>query len=105
MKIKAAIALLFAATTAVAAGDFAWLKNEGGGKIIITEEPCPIKDTPKYAQKALGYDSKGNMMMGCWGRFKHDDSKILIYWQDSDKTKLYDIGDFTYEVGNNGTKL
>ena len=98
-------ASILALSTAANADDFGWMRNNAGGKIIITEEPCPIKELNKNSQKAMAYNQDGDIALGCWGRFKHDDSKILIYWQDSNETKIYDITDFTYEIKKNGTQL
>ena len=100
MKIFFCVALL-AVSTVANAEIFGYINNKGGGRIIITQNDCPIQELREYASAAHSYDKDGRMIHGCWGRYKHDKNKIIIYWEDDD-TQLYDIMDIHFEDKKNG---
>lgn len=102
------IAALLLASTAVQAEEFAWMYNSSGGKIFLTDKPCPIKNMRKKANEALGFTGNGETVTGCWGISKYDESKVMVYWTELDDTLLYNrdeliLGDT--EDGKSKTKL
>lgn len=94
-------ALIFALIASpVHAENLAWMENEAGGKIILTNEACVIKGKAySEARKIIAYsalvDNKGPNE-GCWGIYKHDDSLIYALWPSVKQTKLYRFDDFTW---------
>jgi hypothetical protein len=46
----------------VSAGILAEMPNNGGGKIVLLDTPCNIKDT----WTAYSYLSNGQSFLGCW---------------------------------------
>lgn len=72
MRHMSALALLFAATTASAAGMY---ENDTGGATILTESEPPMCHGLKFVQ---AHDKEGKPLhTGCW--FRHGQS-IVVLW-------------------------
>ena len=65
-------------------------QNEGGGQIVLTDEPCP---KIKNAYRIITYSDAGTIR-GCWGPFKYDQSRIVVLWEGDTSTRTYRIDQF-----------
>jgi hypothetical protein len=74
MKILIGIVLLVAGL-AVHAGPVAVAKNENGGFIVLTNEPCPGADLAMLAYTTDPADN--SVELGCW---MHLRGAVQIYW-------------------------
>ena len=105
MKKYALILTLIA--TSVQAEKLAWMDNEAGGKIVLTDEPCVLNsnnvpEARKIVAYSLSNDNKGPNE-GCWGIYKHDKELIYAIWPKANQTKLYRMDDFTWIPKSKGT--
>ena len=95
---KILVALLLIGTITNAKAEMvAWLGNQAGGKIVITDEVCvdPItKERYDVLKRAYNYDSSGGTSEGC---FFVEDETIMMVWVDAKgRTKArYPIVNFT----------
>lgn len=64
------------------AGTKAYTKNEGGGEIVLTDEPCESNDT---MLRAYMYTNTHYTEEGCW---RDDDRTIYTQW-DKQGEKRY----------------
>lgn len=85
-KVICAVALSFFATFA-SAGPLAYLNNESGGQIIITDDKCP----DGKGLRALATSPKGDFIEGCWGFL---DGKVVVIYSDND-IKIYSDSKWT----------
>lgn len=87
------LGLLLSVATNVKAETFATLPNQGGGKIVLTDEPC-IKNGRNYDKlnRSYFYTSSGVTGEGCWG---FEGETIIVAWDDSDKVRRYPAENFT----------
>lgn len=61
----------------------AWLGNQAGGKIVITDEVCIDPETNKRydaLKRAYNYSSSGSTSEGC---FHIEDDSVVIVWVNS----------------------
>lgn len=82
---------------AVKAEMIAWLGNQAGGRIVITDEVCVDPETKKrYDQlkRAYNYGSSGGTSEGCY--FVEDSSVVIVWVESSGRTKSrYPLENFT----------
>lgn len=88
------LALALVVSTSIAqAGELAYLKNKGGGKIVLTDEPCKIRNQGKYAYAT--HRSTKQRVNGCWtiDKSKSDVFNILY---DNGSYRTYSAADLVY---------
>lgn len=80
-----ALALSFAlATTGAQAAVIVSSATKAGNTIVITDEPCPLKDAPAGAGPMFAYMTVPYMterVLGCWIL---DGSKVVVTWKFPD---------------------
>ena len=96
MKILIGVTLALTATICNAEM-VAWLGNQGGGKIVITNQVCvdPVTNQRYDALKrAYNYDSSGGTSEGC---FFVEDESVVVVWVEPTKrtTSRYPLVNFT----------
>jgi hypothetical protein len=80
-------------STAVKADTFATLPNQGGGKIVITDERCVVNGRHyEKLNRAYFYTSSGTSGEGCWTT---EGEVIVIVWESDDKVRRYPMENFT----------
>lgn len=84
------IATLLVASMSAHADVIARTRNDAGGQIVLTDEPCHF--APK-GFKAISYGN-GKTLRGCWGPFKYDSSRIVVLWEDEEDTRTYPLSIF-----------
>lgn len=82
-KLFVTLILVMFATVSYA-GTIAYIENNSGGKIRLTDETC--KRNPKYLY-ALATSSAGNYIEGCWNLV---DGVVVIDYGGEDKIRVYD---------------
>jgi hypothetical protein len=98
---KLIIGALLALTTTLANAEMiAWLGNQAGGRIVITDEVCVDPDTKKrYDQlkRAYNYGSAGGTSEGC---YLVEDESIVIVWVNSNgrSKSRYPLENFTFNT-------
>lgn len=81
------LALVFLVTTA-SAETVAFMKNNAGGVIVLTDQKCEKKMYVTYANA-----NNGQTMFGCWFA---DENFIFIRWSDGE-VKTYPFHDWTFK--------
>ena len=92
-KVMLGLLVSLSALTSVKADTFATLPNQGGGKIVITDERCVVNG--KHYDKlnrAYFYTSSGTSGEGCWTT---EGEVIVIVWEADDKVRRYPMENFT----------
>lgn len=92
--MKTFIACLLLVPTLVFGKGIAYMVNDGGGKIVITNEPCWNKErTQKYDGlfRIYTYNSTGATAEGC---FEFEDETIHVFWPEYKKEARYSLKDF-----------
>lgn len=94
--MKTFITLLCLLCTPLAwAESLAWMPNNAGGKIILTDDACEIKALQgTNTRKIVSFSKEGKLITGCWAFFKYDENQIIVYWRDATDTQNYWIKDF-----------
>lgn len=97
--MKKIVALLLLSLSVHANAEMlAWLGNQAGGRIVLTDEVCVDPETKKRYEalkRAYNYSSSGGTSEGCY--FVEDDS-VLVVWVLSngrDKSR-YPLENFTF---------
>lgn len=91
MKAIHTIAIVAALVSGAATAEsFAYLPNKGGGKIILTSNPCQIKGAEDSFEIVTSSQEVGPVT-GCWNVWKHDKSQIIVLWSDDYKARTYPI--------------
>jgi hypothetical protein len=106
MKIRLSICLvtvlaaIFVAESAKAEA-IAKSPNNGGGFIVLTNEPCVYKNKD-YAplKRAYSYTAKGYTFEGCFGI---EDDTVVTVWMDSNEKRRYPLSGF--ELLNRGVGI
>ena len=105
-KMLVSLGLLLSVTTAVKAEMVAWLGNQAGGRIVITDEVCvdPVtKERYDALRRAYNYGSAGGTSEGC---FHIEDDSVVIVWVNTNgrSKSRYPLENFTlnpkYKKGN-----
>lgn len=97
------LGLLLSVSTAVKAETFATLPNQGGGKIVLTDERCVVNGRHyDKLNRAYFYTSSGTSGEGCWTT---EGETIVVVWENDDKVRRYPMENFTlgpkYKNNNN----
>jgi hypothetical protein len=94
--ITAILTFLFGIVGVANAEMIASRDNQGGGKIVLTNEPCVAKgETYKGLSRAYGYIHSGAMQEGC---FRLEGETIVLAWNNGDftsTTSRYGVNTFT----------
>ena len=83
---------------AVKAEMIAWLGNQAGGRIVLTDEVCvdPVtKERYDQLRRAYNYGSSGGTSEGC---YLVEDESVVVVWVNSrgrDKSR-YPLENFTF---------
>ena len=85
---KLLIALLIVSGAAQAEAKFE-MRNNAGGKIILTDQPC----NNGTHQLAYTTSPKTETQQGCWGA---DSSFVHIRWYETNDLRSYPADAFTY---------
>lgn len=88
MKKMLALLLLCLSAAHVKADTVAWMDNNGGGKIVLTDKTCNTD-----ARQYLAYASSNSIstQFGCWFS---DDIMVHITWERSGNFKSYPLDDW-----------
>ena len=81
----------------VTRGILAYMENEAGGKIILTNEACKIGGVEVKGHTsflALSYARGIEPLSGCWGVLRHDRTQAIIYWENIDASRTYPFDSF-----------
>ena len=97
--MKKTLALLLLCLSAHASAEMiAWLGNQAGGRIVITDEVCVDPDTKKrYEQlkRAYNYGASGGTSEGCY--LLEDDSIVIVWVNSNGRSKSrYPLENFTF---------
>lgn len=77
------------------------MPNQGGGFIVLTNDPCVVNNKNYEAlNRFYSYTAKGFNVEGC---FRVEDDTIITVWQPDGDTRRYPITSFT--LINRGTRL
>jgi len=81
MKLKHIALVTFMFPTLAFAGAIATMPNEGGGKIVLTDEVCK-NDGKTYNKlnRAYNYTTSGHSSEGC---FYVEDETVVVIWDTS----------------------
>jgi|694.fasta_scaffold19446_18 hypothetical protein len=97
MKIRLAIcvvtvlAAIFIAESARAEA-IAKTPNNGGGFIVLTNEPCIYKGKDySPLKRAYSYTARGYTFEGCFGI---EDETVITVWQDGNEQRRYPVSNF-----------
>ena len=100
------LAALLAASS-LAQADSWFLPNKAGGRIVLTDRPCPAPES-KPLREAYAYEAGGDRQSACWTIF---DDMIQITWERGGRS-VFSLEDFTPSPGNkpapargNGSRL
>ena len=104
------VLLSLSVSTAVRAEMLAWLGNQAGGRIVLTDEVCvdPVtKERYDALRRAYNYGSSGNTSEGC---FTLEDDSVVVVWVNSNgrSKSRYPLENFTFNKNyskrkNNGS--
>jgi hypothetical protein len=99
--MKYLIVLLVTLSVNVQAAGIARTPNNGGGFIVLTDEPCIYKNKD-YAplKRAYSYIAKGNTYEACYG--VEDDTVLVIYVDDKEQRR-YPLSGFV--LINRGNRI
>lgn len=88
---KLIVALLFCPVIAYGAV-IASMPNQGGGKIVLTDEECRYKGKVyDPLRKSYFYTAEGVTGDGCWYL---DDETVVVVWHDPSTTRRYPAANF-----------
>jgi hypothetical protein len=89
------LACLLFAPLMVSAESIATMGNQGGGKIVLTNETCKVGERVyKSLSRAYNYTSEGYGSEGC---FYIEDETVVVVWNSPSGTKQmrYPVDSFT----------
>jgi hypothetical protein len=103
-KITISILFIFSAiivSQTASAEAIAKTPNNGGGFIVLTNEPCIYKKKD-YAplKRAYSYTARGYTFEGCFGI---EDDTVITVWMDSNEQRRYPVANF--ELINRGVGI
>jgi hypothetical protein len=99
--MKKTLALLLLCLSAHASAEMiAWLGNQAGGRIVITDEVCvdPVtKERYDQLKRAYNYGASGGTSEGC---YLLEDESIVIVWVNSNgrNKSRYPLENFTFNT-------
>lgn len=102
-------AVLALTATVCNAEMIAWLGNQAGGRIVITDEVCVDPETKKRydaLKRAYNYSASGSTSEGCY--HVEDDSVVIVWVNTNGRNKSrYPLENFTlntnYKRNNRST--
>ena len=104
--MKKILALLLLSLSAHASAEMlAWLGNQAGGRIVLTDEVCidPVtKERYDQLKRAYNYGSSGGTSEGC---YLLEDESVVVIWVNSrsrDKSR-YPLENFTFNKNYKGS--
>jgi len=77
-KLTMSIILMGAVAAASAQNVMGTIKNKGGGKIVLIEEPCPKADS-KDQRRAFFWTEDNYSDDGCW---QLDNGTVVVEWNN-----------------------
>lgn len=81
MKKLLAIILMMFANTVQADNEIAVMENEAGGRIVLTQQKCPIPDSADFR---LAYSWNSEMrVFGCW-TLQRNSRTVHVLWVTPD---------------------
>jgi len=82
MKFKQIVVLILLLPTVAFGAAIATMPNNGGGKIVLTNEPC-VHDKKTYEglNRAYNYTAEGHTNEGC---FHVEDETVVVIWNTND---------------------
>jgi hypothetical protein len=103
MVLALIVILLFAPTAKAAA--IATMPNEGGGKIVLTDETCKYDGkTYKELNRAYNYTTTGYTSEGCY--FIEDETVVVVWALASGAKRMrYPAENFTLIKRSKGTQI
>lgn len=105
MLVGSAFAAIIHFTPSARADAIASMPNQGGGKIVLTNEVCDINGKVyKSLNRAYNYTDSGHSNDGC---FAIEDETIIVIWkmQDGSPKKMrYPVENFTI-LKKKGTQI
>jgi len=105
MKLKHLALVTFMLPTLAFAGAIATMPNEGGGKIVLTDEVCK-NDGKTYSKlnRAYNYTTSGHSSEGC---FYVEDETVVVIWDTSVGVRRmrYPAENFTLINRKRGTQI
>ena len=85
MKKTITVLLLSLLSVHASAETIASMPNQGGGKIVLTNEICKVGDkTYSKLNRAYNYTSEGYSNEGC---FYIEDETVVVIWDQGNKSK------------------
>lgn len=95
---KILVLLLLSLSAHASAEMLAWLGNQAGGRIVLTDEVCvdPVtKERYDALKRAYNYGSAGGTSEGCY--LLEDESVVVIWVNTSGRSKSrYPLENFTF---------
>jgi hypothetical protein len=86
--------ILLLAPTLARADAIATMPNEGGGFIVLTDDPCKHEGKVyKGLNRLYSYTARGNNFEGCYG--VEDDTVVAIWYTDGVNKRRYPVSSFT----------
>ena len=102
MKLKHIALVTFMLPTLAFAGAIATMPNEGGGFIVLTDDPCKHEGKVyKGLNRLYAYTSQGHNSEGCYGV---EDDTVVAVWVTSGNKMRYPIENFTLIKRKQGTQ-
>lgn len=88
MKSKLLVTLIAVLLSQTAFADTkAYVKNQGGGRIVLTDEVCSTNENMLRSYKYTGRKDNHKTWEGCW---KDDDITIYVKWVDEPHGQRYE---------------
>ena len=87
--------VLFSISLTVYSKGVAYMINEGGGRIVITNEKCMNKERTKTYEgmwRIYTYNAKGDTTEGC---FEFENDTIHVFWPEYKQENRYPLSNFT----------
>lgn len=98
MKKLIIAAMLAVTTTGASAESIAWMRNNSGGHIVLTNEPCVVNGKSiENARMIVTYSEDGETE-GCWSLYRRNKDIIRAVWKiEGFPEKMYNVSDFTWK--------
>jgi hypothetical protein len=105
MNLKCLVVLALLIPTFAHAAAIATMSNEGGGKIVLTDEVCKNNGkTYNKLNRAYSYTTSGHNSEGC---FYIEDETVVVIWDTSSGVRQmrYPAENFTIINRRSGTRI